>query len=63
MTVPQRILDRTDPVQVQYELDMAVRNAMLAWLRAWEDRCGLPRSIPTKVERGEVAPKEGHHNR
>jgi hypothetical protein len=31
---------------------MEVRNAMLAWLRAWEDMHGLPRSIPTLRERG-----------
>ena len=63
MSVPQRVLDRTDTTRVQYELDMGVRNALLGLLRAWEDRCGLPRSIPTKVERGEALPKEGHHNR
>ena len=61
----QSVLDRTDETRIQYELDMAVRNAMLAWLRAWEDRCGLPRSVPTKYERGDaVKPADrGHHNR
>jgi hypothetical protein len=42
---------------------LAVRNAYLALLRAFEDMYDLPRSIPTKVERGEALPKTEHHNR
>ena len=42
---------------------MQVRNAYLALLRAFEDMYDLPRSIPTKVERGDAPPKSGHHNR
>lgn len=32
---------------------MRVREAMLALLRAWEDMHNLPRSVPTRRERGE----------
>lgn len=42
---------------------LRVRNAYLELLRAWEDMHDLPRSIPTKVERGEALPKTEHHNR
>ncbi len=45
------------------EKALAVRNAYLALLRAFEDMYDLPRSIPTKVERGEAPPKTEHHNR
>lgn len=31
---------------------MRVREALLALLRAWEVRCNLPRSVPTRAERG-----------
>ena len=30
---------------------MAVRNAILALLRAWEELYDLPRAVPTKAER------------
>jgi hypothetical protein len=55
------ILDNTAILERQKAL--AVRNAYLALLRAFEDMYDLPRSIPTKVERGERDPKQGHHNR
>lgn len=55
------ILDRSAILEKQKAL--AVRNAYLALLRAWEDMHDLPRSIPTKVERGDAPPKSGHHNR
>ena len=45
---------------------MRVRNAYLALLRAFEDMYDLPRSIPTKDERGDirkVGEVQGHHNR
>lgn len=47
---------------------MRVRDALLALLRAHEDMYGLPRSVPTRAERGlerggraEFAPE--HHGR
>jgi hypothetical protein len=42
---------------------MRLRNAYLEVLRAFEDMHDLPRSVPSKVERGEVPPKTEHHNR
>ena len=51
------------PVTIEREKAMQVRNAYLALLRAFEDMYDLPRSIPTKVERGDAPPKSGHHNR
>lgn len=45
------------------EAALNVRNALLALLRSWEDMHRLPRSVPTKVERGEAPPKTEHHNR
>ncbi|HEX6293430.1 MAG TPA: hypothetical protein VFZ66_29885 [Herpetosiphonaceae bacterium] len=44
---------------------MKVREALLALLRGWEDLFDLPRSVPTRVERGEVVRPERreHHNR
>ena len=44
---------------------LRVRNALLELLRAYEDAHDLPRSIPTKFERGDaVKPeKREHHNR
>lgn len=40
---------------------MRVREAMLMWLRAFEDMHDLPRSIPTRLER---APRtSGGHNK
>jgi hypothetical protein len=54
-------VDVRDTIERQKAL--AVRNAYLALLRAFEDMYDLPRSIPTKVERGEALPKTEHHNR
>lgn len=51
------------PVTIEREKAMRVRNAYLALLRAFEDMYDLPRSVPTKVERGEAPPKTEHHNR
>jgi len=48
---------------LEREKALAVRNAYLALLRAFEDMYDLPRSIPTKVERGERDAKQEHHNR
>lgn len=59
MTVQQ--FDNRDTIERQKAL--RVREAMLAWLRAFEDMHDLPRAVPTKVERGEAPPKTGHHNR
>ena len=49
--------------RIEREKALAVRNAYLALLRAFEDMYDLPRSIPTKVERGERDAKQEHHNR
>jgi hypothetical protein len=48
---------------MEREKALRVREAMLAWLRAFEDMHDLPRAVPTKVERGERDAKTGHHNR
>lgn len=43
---------------------MKVREAMRAWLRAFEDMHGLPRSFQTVAERnGGLEKKAGHHHR
>lgn len=42
---------------------MRLREELIHLLRVLEDMHGLPRSIPSKVERGEAPPKTGHHNR
>jgi hypothetical protein len=42
---------------------LQVRNKLRDLLRAVEDLHDFPHSFQTKVERGEVAPKQGHHNR
>jgi len=49
--------------RIEREKALAVRNAYLALLRAFEDMYDLPRSVPTKVERGERDAKQEHHNR
>jgi hypothetical protein len=54
-------LDTRDTME--REKALRVREAMLAWLRAFEDMHDLPRAVPTKVERGERDAKTGHHNR
>lgn len=48
---------------IEREKALAVRNAQLQLLRAWEDMYNLPRSVPSKVERGDALPKTEHHNR
>lgn len=48
---------------LEREKALRVREAMLAWLRAFEDMHDLPRAVPTKVERGERDAKQEHHNR
>ena len=48
---------------IEREKALAVRNAYLQLLRSWEDMHNLPRSVPSKVERGEALPKTEHHNR
>jgi cyanophycinase-like exopeptidase len=64
MTLQQGTVQFVDnSATIEREKAMAVRNAYLALLRAWEDMHSLPRSVPTKVERGEVLPKTEHHNR
>lgn len=42
---------------------LRLRNELRDLLRALEDMHDFPFSFQTKVERGEVAPKSGHHNR
>ena len=62
MTQPaMQTVDARD--RIEREKALAVRNAYLALLRAWEDMHDLPRSVPTKVERGDALPKTEHHNR
>lgn len=62
MTMQQHEIDRR--VIIDREKAMAVRNAYLALLRAFEDLYDLPRSIPSKQERGDAPPRTGtHHNR
>lgn len=58
-------LQQTTPPTLHDPAALAVRNAMLALLRAWEEMYNLPRSIPTKYDRGEVVkPRDReHHNR
>ena len=56
-------LDKPAIISPERAKALAVRNAYLALLRAWEDMHDLPRSVPSKVERGEVPPKSEHHNR
>lgn len=57
------VLDRRDTMSLEQQRALDVRNALLALLRSWENMHDLPRSIPTKVERGEAPPKTEHHNR
>lgn len=60
-TEPTKDRTQTD----EYKRLMRYRAALLEQLRAFEDLHDLPRSIPTKFERGEVVKPEnrGHHNR
>jgi hypothetical protein len=51
MTTSQQPLDARGTIDAD-PAAMEVRNAMLAWLRAWEQMHNLPRSIPTLRERG-----------
>lgn len=67
MTTPQQHLDGYGTIMVD-PAAMRVREALLALLRSWEEMHGLPRSVPTRAERGmerggrgEYAPP--HHNR
>jgi hypothetical protein len=50
MTTTQHNLDAS--AILKRERALAVRNALLAFLRAWEEYEDLPRSIPTLRERG-----------
>jgi hypothetical protein len=60
----QQTIHTLDPRgTIEREKALAVRNAYLALLRAFEDMYDLPRSVPTKVERGERDAKQEHHNR
>ncbi len=56
-----RVMERLK--EERYQKALRVRNAHLELLRATEDLDDLPRSVPSKVERGEVPPKTEHHNR
>jgi len=50
-----------NPAILKRERAMRVRNALLEFLRAWEEYEDLPRSIPTLRERGRkdgAQPKE-----
>lgn len=68
MTTPEQFIDIRATMGTTDAAALAVRNALLALLRSWEDMHNLPRSVPTRVERGlerggrsEFAPP--HHNR
>jgi hypothetical protein len=64
VTTGQQSIDKGGTIS--REKALAVRNAYLALLRAFEDLYDLPRSVPSKDERGEVrkvGEVRGHHNR
>ncbi len=55
-------IDARDTLQ-ERDAALRVREALLALLRSWEDMHDLPRSVPTRIERGLPRGGTGHTKR